>query len=293
MLSHTHDDAPIAIYDSGVGGLAIAQAIQALLPNESIHYIADTKNLPYGEKSSIALCGYIRQVVNFCLSKRYKLLVIACNTATAAADHFLPSYLKTIGQAIDTINVIDPVINYIHSANRYKYIGLIGTNYTVAHGIYPERFQTAGIKLSALATPLLVPMVEASFNSGKVDHLLLDHYLNQIIAPHLDALIPACTHYIFLKKALKKILSTRYAKKIEVIDVAKLTALAVQQLLTARNLLNNTNQKPPDCFMATALTSAFKNASKKLFGQMPVAINLKGYTQSAVRCLSKRNVLPL
>lgn len=280
MFSDTHKHAPIAIYDSGIGGLTITRAIKALLPQESIHYIGDTKNLPYGEKTSIALCGYIAQVVNFCLNKRYKLLVIACNTATAAADHFLPYYLKTIGHEMGIINVIDPVITYIHAANRYHQIGLIGTRYTVAYGIYAARFRTTGITLTSLATPLLVPMVEECFNGSKVDHLLLHYYLNQIIAPNLDALIPACTHYIFLEKALKNFLRRRYAKEIEVIDTARLTALAVKQFLTAHHLLNNTQKKLPDCFMATALTPSFKNASNTLFGQTPIAINLADYTTS-------------
>lgn len=280
MCSDLHKYGPIAIYDSGIGGLTITKVIKTLLPEESIHYIGDTKNLPYGEKTSMALCSYIAQVVNFCLSKGYKLLVIACNTATAAADHFLPSYLKTIGAEISIINVIDPVITYITTTNRYNQIGLIGTKYTVAHGIYAERLRTTGITLTALATPLLVPMVEACFNGSKIDHLLLDYYLNQIASPNLDALIPACTHYIFLKKALKNFLRARYSKEIEVIDVAKLTALAVKQFLTARNLLNNKVKKTPDCFMATELTPAFRNASKKLFGQTPLEINLANYAQS-------------
>lgn len=277
MCSDTYKHAPIAIYDSGIGGLAVASAIKALLPQEAIHYIGDTKNLPYGEKRPMTLRSYIAQVVNFCLSKGYKLLVMACNTATAAADGFLPAYLKTIGAEIDIINVIDPVITYIHATNRYNQIGLIGTKYTVTHGIYAEGLRTTGITLTALATPLLVPMVEACFNGSKIDHLLLDYYLSQIASPHLDALIPACTHYIFLEKSLKSFLRARYPKEIEVIDVAKLTASAVKQFLTARNLLNTTEKKPADCLMATALTPAFKKASKKLFEQTPIEINLADY----------------
>lgn len=278
FLNHKHR--PIAVFDSGIGGLTIAKAIKALLPEESIHYIGDTKNLPYGEKTSMELCGYLAQVVNFCLAKGYKLLVLACNTATAAANHFLPYYLETIGEEMDIVNVIDPVIAYIDASNRYKEIGLIGTSYTVAYGIYAARCQATDIRLTSLATPLLVPMVEACFNGGKIDHLLLDYYLNQIIAPNLDALIPACTHYIFLEKALKSFLKTRCLTYIEVIDAARLTALAVKQVLIARDLLNKTKQRLPDCFMATALTPAFKNASHKLFGQRPMAIKLTDYTQS-------------
>ncbi|MGI2262160.1 glutamate racemase [Candidatus Cardinium hertigii] len=280
MFSDIYTYAPIAIYDSGVGGLTIAKAIKAILPQESIHYIGDTKNLPYGDKTSVALCGYIAQVVNFCLSKRYKLLVIACNTATAAADYFMPNYLKTIGHKMGIINVVDPVVRYIDGMNHYNQIGLIATKYTVSYGIYAKRFRTTGITLTSLATPLLVPMVEASFNGKSLDHLLLDDYLNQIVSPNLDALIPACTHYIFLEQALNFFFKKHFSKEIELINPAKLTALAVQQLLSTHHLLNKTKKKLPDCFMATALTPSFQNASDKLFGQKPIAINLSDYTPS-------------
>ncbi|MCT4697407.1 MAG: glutamate racemase [Candidatus Cardinium sp.] len=276
MHSHPNKHAPIAIYDSGVGGLAIASAIQSLLPQESIHYIGDTKNLPYGEKGSMALCGYVREVVDLCLRKGYKLLVMACNTATAAAAHCLPAYLKT--KEIAVINVIDPVISYLYRTNRYKKIGLIGTKYTVASGIYTERLRSTGITLTALATPLLVPMVNACFNGEKVDYRLVHYYLSQL--KHLDAVIPACTHYLFLSKTLKSILRARDQKTVEVIDAAGLTALAAKQLLTKRNLLSHTTKKLPDCFMATALTTSFQNATQQLFGQTPIAINLTDDTES-------------
>jgi glutamate racemase len=277
LLNHPQRSAPIAIYDSGVGGLAITRTLKAFLPQERIHYIGDTKNLPYGQKTATALCGYIKQVVNFCLNKHYKLLVLACHTAAAAAVSFVPSYLKSIGRKIDMINVIDPVVTYITTASTYHHIGLIGTPYTVTHGSYTERLQAAGITLSALATPLLAPMVEAYFDHGKIDNILLHNYLDQLPCQNIDALVSACTHYIFLEKAFKSFFKDHYQRDIAIIDAAQLTALAVKAFLNAHNLLNHTAQKLPDCFMATALTPAFKNASKQLFGAIPIEIDLEPY----------------
>lgn len=275
-----YQNAPIAIYDSGVGGLTIAKAIQTLLPEESIHYIGDTQNLPYGDKTLAELCGYVKQVVDFCLNKQYKLLVIACNTAAAAAEHFLSFYLKKIDAKINIINVIDPVIAHIKTTNLYKAVGVIATNYTVKDGIYEARLQAAGIKVSTLATPLLVPMVEDYFNGRQIDDLLLNHYLNQIMCPALDSLIPACTHYLFLETALKNFLRKGSQKNIEVIDVAGLTGLAVKRLLTASNLLNDGDKITADCFMATSLTQPFKKATQQLFGAIPMPITLINYGKS-------------
>lgn len=275
LLNHTRKTAPIAIYDSGVGGLAITKVIKEFLPQECIHYIGDTQNLPYGEKTETELSAYIKQVVNFSLNKQYKLLIIACNTAAAAADHFLPSYLKTIGKEINIINVIDPVVEYIIKTNKYSQIGLIGTTYTTLCEIYEKRFQAADIALYSLATPLLAPMVEACFFNKKIDSLLLNNYLSRFHSQTIQALIPACTHYIFLEKELKDFFKAHYQKEVVVVNTAQLTALAVKQFLTTHNLLNNLEQKLPDCFMATLLTPSFQNASKALFGQTPIEIDLK------------------
>ncbi|WP_339043780.1 glutamate racemase [Cardinium endosymbiont of Tipula unca] len=274
LPNHTFKTAPIAIYDSGVGGLSITRRLKELLPNESVHYIADTKNLPYGNKTTTELCSYVKSVVHFCLSKEYKLLVIACNTATAAANLFLASYLKKLNKPINIIDVVDPVVAYIIKKKAHKKIALIGTEYTVSSGIYEKQFKETNTTLFPVATPLLAPMVESLFCAGEIDKTLIKNYLSQLPAQNMDALIPGCTHYVFIEKELKRLLQDHYQKEIEVIDVAWLTALTVEKFLTANGLSNNMTQKFPDCFMATELTPSFTQASKQLFGKIALEIDL-------------------
>lgn len=277
-LDKTCRTAPIAIYDSGVGGLSITKRLKELLPNESVHYIADTKYLPYGNKTTTELCGYVERVVQFCLDRAYKLLIIACNTATAATTPFLSSYLREASKNIYIINVIDPVVNYV-KVKLYRRIALIGTKYTVASGIYEQQFQKTNTTLFSVAAPLLTPMVESLFCGKKVDKMVLKNYLAQLPFQDIDALVLGCTHYLFLEKEIKNILQVHYQKETEIIDVALLTVLAVKQFLTTNRLLNDMEQKGSDCFMATELTPSFRKASEQLFGEAALGIDLETYTK--------------
>ena len=264
---------PIGIYDSGVGGLAIAKVIKETCPKESIHYIGDTKHLPYGSKTATQLKKYLTSVVHFCLNNQYKVLVIACNTVSCIAKYFLPQYLQNTGLNIPVINVIDPVIAHIMSTGPYKHIGLIGTKQTIQSGIYTARLPTDISKLSLLATPMLAPMVEDSF-CGEIDQNIVEMYLKQLDCSSMDLFIPACTHYIFLESNIKHFFFKQYQKTIPMIDFSTLTTQTVQNFLKTHNLENNTGHIVPDCFMTTKLTPAFQNAIQKLFAQNPILINI-------------------
>ena len=280
LLSSIDQTAPIAVYDSGVGGMAIAQALQKMLPQECIHYIGDTQHAPYGNKTTAQLCNYIQQTIHFCLDKQYKLLVIACNTAAAAAAHLSPSYLATIKQKIGIITVVEPVIAHLISTKKYHHIGLIGTQYTIKYEIYSKQLQAAGILISSKSTPLLASMIENTFCHGKINKDLIHNYLTQLPCSTIDALLLACTHYLFLTQACNVFFKTHHHKTLTIIDVAQLTALAVKQFLSDYKLANTSGQTLPNCFMATALTIGFTNASQKLFRQTPIKIDLAPYATS-------------
>lgn len=274
--------APIAIYDSGVGGLAITKALKTLLPQESFHYIGDTKNLPYGDKSEVELRSYLLQVVHFCLSKQYKLLVLGCNTVTAVADRFLPAYLQQMDNPIQVLNVIDPVITHLLEHKGDVHVGLMGTQHTVRSGLYQARLCATNLTLSTLATPLLAPMVEAWFDGKKLDQSAINDCLKQLPLQSLQVLIPACTHYLFLEKAFRNFFIKQFNTKIQIMDVAQLTARAVKAFVLANNLLNTTKKKVPDCFMATQQTVSFSRAVLHLFGEQVVLLDLEKYVQSTV-----------
>jgi glutamate racemase len=274
--------APIAIYDSGVGGLTIAKAIKTLLPQESFHYIGDTKNLPYGDKSEAELRSYLLQVVHFCLSKQYKLLVLACNTATAVAERFLPAYLQQMGNPLQVLNVIDPVITHLLEQKGDVHVGLMGTQHTVRSGLYQARLCATSLTLSTLATPLLAPMVEAWFDGKRLFQSAINDCLKQLPFQSLQVLIPACTHYLFLEKAFRSFFIEQGNNKIQIMDVAQLTARAVKAFVLANNLLNTTQKKSSDCFMATQQTASFSRAVLHLFGAQVMLLDLDKYVQPTV-----------
>ncbi len=129
---------PIGIFDSGIGGLTVANAIQKTLPNESILYFGDTQHLPYGEKSTEAIQEFSEKITAFLLTKGCKMIVIACNTASSVANHVV----EQTAAGVPVINVIDPVIDYIASLSTNCRIGVIGTKRTTQTKVYPKKNTT-------------------------------------------------------------------------------------------------------------------------------------------------------
>src|SRR5688572_21990204 len=155
---NNHSTAPIGIFDSGIGGLTVAKAIKQLLPSENIVYFGDTAHLPYGDKSEAAIQAYSIKIADVLLKKGCKVIVIACNSASSAADELLKEY---VNKEVHIINVIDPMVELVTSQYPAKRVGLIGTKRTVQSGVYARKIADASksINLQSLATPLLVPMI--------------------------------------------------------------------------------------------------------------------------------------
>jgi glutamate racemase len=137
-MAHLRTDQPIGIFDSGIGGLTIAKAVAGQLPEESIIYFGDTAHLPYGDKSAQTIQGYTKKIVDFLLASNVKLILIACNSASAAAYEMLKNY---IGDRAILLNVIDPVVDYLGANYATKRVGLIGTKLTVQSEVYHKRLQ--------------------------------------------------------------------------------------------------------------------------------------------------------
>jgi glutamate racemase len=248
---------PIGIFDSGVGGLAVARVIKDLLPAESIYYLGDTRRFPYGEKNVDKLRNYVRAIGNWLLKRECKLILIACNTATVAAADQLQ---EQVGPEIPVCNVVDPIIDHIKQQYIGKKLGLIGTQYTVQSNVYNQKLQNvcADTHIQALATPLLVPMVEnAHYQADIVNTYLSDPQLADI-----DGLILGCTHYWLIKNQIAQY----YKNKIAIIDGAGLLAKYLQNLLEKSKLTNSQLSQPNDRFFATKLTANFQAITKRLFG---------------------------
>ena len=182
---------PIGIFDSGVGGLTVAHAIKQLLPGESIIYFGDTAHLPYGDKSADAIKSYSRRITEFLLEHQAKVILVACNSASASA---YDSLKEEFGRRTVILDVIDPVVDYL-SSKHYKKLGVIGTKRTISSGMYDQKLKERSPVTSvvSLATPLLVPMIEEGFIFDDISNAIIRTYLSDESLSGIEALVLGCT----------------------------------------------------------------------------------------------------
>jgi glutamate racemase len=264
----------IGIFDSGIGGLTVAHAITEKLPHENIIYFGDTAHLPYGDKSAETIQRYCLSIIDFLLAQHCKVIVVACNSATASAYEAMQDYLQN---RIPLIGVIDPVINECIKKFPQKNLGLIGTKRTVESKVFEKKIQALAkdIKLKALATPLLVPIIEENFHSHeKLVDEALKLYLSQASLQNIDGLILACTHYPILKSRI----AAFYEHKIPLLDAGEITANALAKQLEENGLLNPQVIQGQRDFFVSDLTPAFAQMANEFFGEKIVltVTNLTG-----------------
>lgn len=252
---------PIGIFDSGIGGLTVAKAIRKILPNEQIIYFGDTAHMPYGDKSPEAIKFYSLKIAKFLLDKKCKLILIACNTASAHAYHEL---LHFLGDQVPIINVIDPVVDTMISREKYKRIGVIATKSTIRSDIYAKKFKLIdpSIVVSSLATPLLAPMIEEGFFNNNISKTVIHSYLSSPKLKKIDSLILACTHYPLIEPEI----ASYYGDKVEIINTAEIVAEYLKERLTKLKLLN---PGPPSKhqFFVSDYTPSFANSTRLFFGE--------------------------
>jgi len=253
--------APIGIFDSGIGGLTVAQAVKRELPGEQIIYFGDTAHLPYGDKSTAAIQAYSIKITQMLLEKGCKLILIACNSASAAGYELVREY---VGKKAKVLNVIDPVIDYLREHYAGKRVGLIGTKQTVNSSVYEHRVEAlnSGICLFSLATPLLVPMIEEGFINGEISEKIISKYLSDPVLERPEAIILGCTHYPLIKSAIQEF----YDSQVEVIDSSEIVARALNAYLGYNNLYNRGIQEK-DHFMVSDFTASFESSTKHFFGK--------------------------
>ena len=252
---------PIGIFDSGIGGLTVARAVKNELPDEQIIYFGDTAHLPYGDKSTAAIQAYSIKITQLLLEKGCKLILIACNSASAAGYDLVKEY---VGKKAKVLNVIDPVVDYLRENYPGKRVGLIGTKQTVNSGVYEEKVQALNqeITLQSLATPLLVPIIEEGFYQGDISEKIIEKYLGDPLLEDLQAIILGCTHYPLIKPAIQRY----YGSEVEVIDSSEIVARALNSYLGFNNLYNR-GSKRADLFMVSDFTDSFESSTKQFFGE--------------------------
>lgn len=251
---------PIGIFDSGIGGLTVTQALVKQLPNENIIYFGDTAHLPYGDKSTAAIQAYAIKIAQLFLQQQCKLILIACNSASAAAYELVREYIAN--QSI-VMNVIDPVIHFLKANYANKRVGLIGTRQTVNSQIYATKLKNINpdTNLTCYATNLLASAIEEFGNHQIIDNLL-EVYLSQPNLQNIDALVLACTHYPIIKEKIAKV----YQKPIDIIDPSDLVALAVKKELETYQLLNGKSESSKR-FYVSDYTESFARGAKLFFNE--------------------------
>lgn len=259
--------APIGIFDSGVGGLTVAHAIAQHLPNESLLYFGDTAHMPYGEKSREAIVRYSLRITDFLLAHACKIVVIACNTASAAAYNAVQTH---IAGRVPLIDVINPVVEAVCQSD-IKRVGLIATSRTVKSGMYAEKLHQMqpGLELFSKATHSLASVIEEGLhNNDKLMDALIEHYFSDIAFQHIEGLILGCTHYPLIKPAISRYFQQRTPSAVPIIfDSTDNVARCVQQRLADQYLLNPNKQRVQHRFCASDYTKSFEQTAAYFFGK--------------------------
>lgn len=256
-----NSSAAIGIFDSGIGGLTVAHAVTTLLPNENIIYFGDTAHLPYGDKSATAIQAYSIKICNVLLQQKCKVILIACNSASAAAYELVKEY---VGSKAKIINVIDPVVEFLSTNYAGKCIGLIGTKQTVNSNIYRKKTDSLDkdITLKSLATPLLAPMIEEGFFNNNISESIIQEYLKNDTLNDIEALILGCTHYPLIKKQIENY----YQGSVKVLDTSEIVAKSLKKYLADNDALNPLNAHIKH-FYVSDFTQSFETSTKIFFGE--------------------------
>jgi glutamate racemase len=252
-------DAPIGIFDSGIGGLTVAQEVIRQLPHESVVYFGDTARVPYGPKSPDTVRRYSQEISDFLLTQGVKAIVIACNTATAHALTMLRDRLS-----IPVIGVVDPGARAAVASSKSNRIGVIGTVGTIKSGAYERaiRALSPDAIITARACPLFVPLVEEGWNEHPAARLIAEEYLRPFAAADIDTLVLGCTHYPLLKALLADVLGPM----VRLIDSAEETAAETARTLEDRRLATSDGHDVSHRFVASDDPLQFLQLGQRFLG---------------------------
>lgn len=236
-MPHNNPRSPIGVFDSGVGGLTVVQALRRHLPQEDIFYIGDTARVPYGGKSSQTLIRYSLEISGLLLAEGAKLIVVACNSASASA---LPRLRAALN--VPVIGVIYPGAAAAVAASESGRIGVIGTRATVQSRAYEERILKLNPDAVVFAEPcpLFVPLVEEGLFHDDITRMAAERYLRAFAGTGIDTLVLGCTHYPLLAPLLGDLLGP----SVRLIDSAETCAIAVEKKLAGKELLKPQDAAP-------------------------------------------------
>lgn len=224
-----HINAPIGVFDSGVGGLTVAREIMRQMPQERIVYFGDTARVPYGGKSKDTIIRYSRQIIHFLKTQNVKAIVVACNTASALA---LEEIRDEIG--LPVLGVVRPGAKVASQATKNGRIGIIGTEATIRSGLYTRLIgeMNPGAEIFGQACPLFVPLVEEGLTHDFVTDEIAARYLKNLQEKGIDTLIMGCTHYPLLRSTIRRLIG----EGVTLVNPAYETAIELRRMLQELSL---------------------------------------------------------
>ena len=269
-------NAPIGVFDSGVGGLTVAREIMRQIPNERIVYFGDTARVPYGSKSKDIITKYSRQIIRFLLTENVKAIVIACNTASAFA-------LDTMQKEFDIpiIGVLKPGAKVAAKTTVNGRIGLIGTEGTIHSGMYAQFIKSIkpDVEVIGKPCPLFVPLVEEGMLHDTITDQVAETYLSTLKDKNIDTLIMGCTHYPLLRSTIRRVMG----ESVNLVNPAYETAIELKKLLENKNLANVCDVDSPSSMYrfyvsdAAEKFKAFANSILPFDITMTKQINIEQY----------------
>lgn len=257
MNQHTIEQVDsIGIFDSGLGGLTVFRRVVERMPRESIIYLGDTARVPYGAKSADTVIRYARGCAKILLERGVKMLVVACNTASACALDALREELD-----VPVIGVIEPGAGVAARKTRNKRIGVIGTESTIRSDAYVNAIHAIDPSLDIFCKPcpLFVPLAEEGWTSGLVAEEAARIYLEEIVARDVDTLVLGCTHYPLLRDVIAKVMGP----SVTLVDSAEATAQVVAEVCEGMGGAADGSSSPQYKFLVTDSPEAFARVGRR------------------------------
>jgi glutamate racemase len=257
-------DAPLGVFDSGLGGLTVVRALREKLPGESIVYLGDTARVPYGTRSPDTVVKYALGCSKILIGRGVKAIVVACNTVSAVALEVLRVELD-----LPVLGVIEPGARAAAAIAKGDVIGVLGTAGTIASGAYARAVAAASTRAEVIgqAAPLLVPLVEEGWTDGEVPRLAARRYLEPLVARGAKVIVLGCTHYPLLRDVIQREAEALAQGPVRVVDSAHATAGAVAEFLAERALLANPSRVGRLDLLVTDLPKSFAEVASRFLGE--------------------------
>jgi glutamate racemase len=260
-------DAPIGIFDSGIGGLTVVRALRQLLPNENLIYLGDTGRYPYGTKSADVVRRYSFENTEFLVEKGIKLLVVACNTSSAVGLEAIQARYD-----IPVVGVIEPGAKAAARATRNRKVGVVATEGTIRSGEYTRALRRVrpDLEIYTRACPLFVPLAEEGWVDNDVAQLAARLYLTSLAQSGIDTLILGCTHYPLLRPVIRDTIG----RGVRLIDSGVVTAAVVQEALSENALLRR-GRVGGGSFFVTDAPDRFMKVGARFLGTPVDAVQIE------------------